>query len=108
MIRYTTPTLYSTVKSVDLTVGYDVYVSLKQDVQIDKSGEDLTLELVGEDTLISFKLSQLESAMFNFDKRVLVQINAIDENGNRLATGIKEVPVMRNLLDKEISYGDRV
>lgn len=106
MIRYTTPTLYSTVKDVDLTVGYDVYVSLKQDVQIDKSGEDLTLELVGENTLISFKLSQLESAMFNFDKRVFVQINAIDENGNRLATGIKEVPVMRNLLDKEISYGD--
>lgn len=107
MINYTTPTLYSTVKGIDLTVGYDVYVSLEQDrVQLDKSGEDLTLELVGEDTLISLKLSQTESAGFNFGKRVLVQINAIDESGNRLATGIKEVPVMRNLLDEEISYGD--
>lgn len=107
MINYTTPTLYATVKGIDLTVGYDVYVSLEQDrVQLDKSGEDLTLETQGEDTLISLKLSQMESAAFNFGKRVFVQINAIDENGNRLATGIKEVPVMRNLLDKEISYGD--
>lgn len=107
MINFTTPTLYANVKGVDLTTGYDVYVSLEQDrVQLDKSGEDLTLELNDDDTLISFRLTQLESAMFNYGKRVFVQINAIDENGNRLATGIKEVPVMRNLLDREIEYGD--
>lgn len=106
MINYTTPTLYARVKNFDCTTGYDVYVSLEQSChQLDKSGSDLTLELDGEDTLISVKLTQKESAMFDFNGKVFVQINVIDENGYRAATGIKQIPVMRNLLDKEISYG---
>ena len=106
MINYTTPTLYARVKNIDFTIGYDAYVSLEQgDVQLDKSGDDLTLELDGEDTLISFTLTQKESAAFDFGSKVYVQINIIDQNNVRAATGIKQIPVMRNLLDKEISYG---
>ena len=109
MIKFTTPTLYARVKNIDLTEGYDVYVSLEQGKnQLDKSNADLTLELDGEDTVLSFMLSQLESASFDLESPVYVQINVIDANGYRAATGIKKVPVMRNLLDKEISYGDRV
>ena len=106
MINFTTPTLYARVKNIDFTSGYDVYVSLEQGgYQLDKSTSDLTLELDGEDTLISFVLSQKESASFDFNAKVFMQINIIDGNGYRAATGIKTIPVMRNLLDKEISYG---
>lgn len=106
MINYTTPTLYARVKNIDFTSGYDVYVSLEQGCrQLDKSGSDLTLELDGEDTLISLVLTQKESASFDFNRSVYMQINIIDENGVRAATTIKQIPVMRNLLDKEISYG---
>lgn len=106
MINYTTPTLYARVKNINFTTGYDVYVSLEQGCrQLDKSGEDLTLEMDGNDTLISFVLTQIESASFDFNSRVYMQINIIDENGCRAATGIKQIPVMRNLLDREISYG---
>lgn len=106
MINFTTPTLYARIKNIDFTTGYDVYVSLEQGAyQLDKSTSDLTLELDNNDTVISFVLSQKESASFDFNGRVLMQVNVIDANGYRAATGIKKIPVMRNLLDKEISYG---
>lgn len=106
MINWTTPTLYARLKSIDVTEGYDIYISLEQgEHQLDKSNEDLTVVMDGTDTLISLVLTQAESASFRWNTSALMQINVIDENGVRAATGIKQIPVMRNLLDKEISYG---
>lgn len=110
MINYTTPTLSLTVEGVDLS-GMDTYVSLEQgQKELTKTGENLTIEpIVGEettDTKIAFTLTQEESAMFNFGKSVSLQVNFINASGVRDATEIKTIPVMRNLLDEVIAYGD--
>lgn len=106
MINYTTPTISLTVEEVDLT-GTDVYVSLEQgNHELTKSGSDLIISTDEGDTNIIFTLTQEESASFNFGKSVSVQVNWISQAGVRDATEIKSVGVMRNLLDKVISYGD--
>ena len=110
MINYTTPTLSLTVEGVDLT-GMDIYVSLEQgQKELTKTGEDLIIEpIVGEattDTKITFTLTQEESAFYDFGKSVSVQVNWISSSNVRDATEIKTIPVMRNLLDEVIEYGD--
>ena len=110
MINYTTPTISLTVEGVDLS-GMDVYVSLEQgQKELTKTGDDLIIEpIIGAettDTKITFTLTQEESATFNFGKSVSVQVNFINSSGVRDATEIKTIPVMRNLLDEVIAYGD--
>lgn len=110
MIRYTTPTISLTVEKADLT-GKDVYVSLEQGSMIlTKSGSDLTVTVTTVDeqpmTTISFTMTQEESATFNENKSVSVQVNFISADGVRAATGIKTIKVMRNLLNEVIEYGD--
>ena len=110
MINYTTPTISLTVEGVDLS-GMDVYVSLEQGkTELTKTGTDLIIEpIVGEgttDTSITLTLTQEESAAFDFGKSVSVQVNFIDSSGVRDATEIKTIPVMRNLLDEVIEYGN--
>lgn len=110
MINYTTPTISLTVEGVDLS-GMDTYVSLEQgNKELTKTGDDLIIEpIVGEettDTAITFTLTQEESAFYDFGKSVSVQVNWISSAGVRDATEIKTIPVMRNLLDKVVAYGD--
>ena len=109
MIRYTTPLLPLEVEDIDLTQNQDVYVSMKQDaVYMEKRGEDLTITYDGESNIstISYGLTQAESAKFDFGAAVEVQVNFINEAGIRDATNIARIPVMRNLLNREIKYGD--
>ncbi len=106
MINYTTPTISLTVEGVDLS-GMDTYVSLEQgQKELTKTGDDLIIEPVESDTSIVFTLSQTESAFFDFGKSVSVQVNWVSSSNVRDATEIKTFPVMRNLLDKVIEYGD--
>lgn len=110
MINYTTPTISLTVEGVDLS-GMDVYVSLEQgQKELTKTGGSLIIEpIIGTgttDTSIVFALTQEESASFDFGKSVSVQVNFINASGVRDATEIKAVPVMRNLLDEVIAYGN--
>ena len=109
MIQYTTPTISLTVEGVDLT-SQEVYVSLEQGTtELTKSGTALTLdsETIGRttNTLISFVMSQEESASFRYNLPVNIQVNWINSSGVRSATEIKSIPVMKNLLDEVISYG---
>ena len=109
MINYTTPSISLVVESVDLT-GNDVYVTLEQGShELTKTGSDLiiTTDTHGQqtDTEIVFTLSQTESASFNINKSVSVQVNWINTSGVRDATEIKTIGVMRNLLDEVIEYG---
>ena len=109
MINYTTPSISLVVESVDLT-GNDVYVTLEQGShELTKTGSDLiiTTDTHGQqtDTEIVFTLSQTESASFNINKSVSVQVNWINASGVRDATEIKTIGVMRNLLDEVIEYG---
>lgn len=108
MIRYTTPTISLSVEKTDLT-GKDIYVSLEQgNIYLTKSGAELTVNVETVEqkpiTHISFTLTQEESATFNENKSVSVQVNWISSDGVRAATGIKSIKVMRNLLNEVIEY----
>ncbi len=110
MINYTTPTVALTIEGVDIS-SHDIYVSLEQGCnELTKTGTDLnvTTETIGQvtNTNITFTLTQLESASFDFNRNVLVQVNWITSAGVRSATEIKNIPVMRNLLDEVIEYGN--
>ena len=109
MIRYTTPILPLEVEGIDLTQNEDVYVTLEQgSVELTKSGSDLTIEYdpQTEISTITFMLTQEETSAFNINKSVAIQVNFINASGVRDATNIATVPVLRNLLDKVINYGD--
>lgn len=109
MIRYTTPILPLEVEGVDLTDNEDVYVTLEQGgLELTKKGSDLTVQYDGETDIstITFSLTQEETAAFNLNRAVDVQVNFINASGLRDATNIATLPVLRNLLDKVISYGD--
>lgn len=110
MINYTTPTITLIVEGVDIT-NDDVYVSLKQgSIEITKTDADLTVnsETIGEitNTKIEFTLTQQESAAFSTKDVVSAQVNWINADGVRAATGITTLKVRRNLLDEVINYGD--
>lgn len=110
MIRYTTPTISLVVEGVDISEK-DIRVTLEQsNVELTKKGADLTVSTTTHeqvtDTNIQFALTQEESALFRVNAGCAVQVNWISSNGVRAATEIKSVPVMRNLLDEVIAYGD--
>lgn len=111
MINYTTPVIALTVEDRDLT-DKDVYVSLEQ-VTLEQTytGNRLQLQTatVGQrtDTNINILLTQEESAAWDFNKSVRVQVNWISAQGIREATNKATIPVMENLLDRVIQYGDQ-
>ncbi len=103
MIRYTTPTIEVEVET-DLT-GNDVWFSIRQDtVRLDKKIS--TISVTQGVTSFDVPLTQEETAMFIAGDPVLVQVNWIDTNGVRDATGIQRISAFQNLLDKVIAYGD--
>ena len=109
MIRYTTPILPLEVEGIDLTDNEDVYVTLVQgSIELTKRDSDLTIEYSAETEIstITFSLSQEETAAFSLTKAVDIQVNYINASGVRDATNIAIIPVLRNLLDKVIRYGD--
>ena len=110
MINYTTPSITLTVEGVDLS-WMNVYVSMEQgQKKLTKTGGSLIIRPIVEeettDTTITFALTQEESAFFDFGKKVSVQVNWISSTGVRDATETKTIPVMRNLLDKVVEYGN--
>ncbi len=110
MINYTTPTISLTVEGVDISSN-DVYVSLVQGInELTKTGSDLNISVstVGQitNTDITLVLTQEESASFDYNRNVSVQVNWINSSGVRAATEIKAIDVMRNLLDEVIEYGN--
>ena len=110
MINFTTPTIHLIVEGVDIT-GKEVYVTLEQGCrELTKSGSDLIVEAETDqeqtDTNITFVLTQEESARFDHNNNVSIQVNWIASNGVRAATEIKGIKVMKNLLGEVISYGD--
>ena len=105
MINYTTPTITLTVEGVNIS-AFDIFVTLEQGkTELTKTGAELTIstETVGQitNTIISFMLSQKESASFDYSRYVDVQVNWFN-NGTRNATEIERIEVMRNLLDRVI------
>lgn len=106
MIKYTTPAVTLIVENTDITSN-DIYVSLEQGTtELTKTGDALAIEVTEEGTQIGFVLTQEESALFDPNRNVSIQVNWISSNGVRAATDIRTIPVMKNLLDEVIEYGD--
>lgn len=110
MINYTTPTIRLIVEGKDITAN-DIRVTLEQGkTELTKKGTDLTVQAVTHgqvtDSEITFVLSQTESGAFDFNRSVSIQVNWITSDGVREATNIQTLPVMRNLLDEVIEYGN--
>ncbi len=105
MIQYTTTTLHLMVRGVDLT-PYEVHVTIEQG----NKEYDLTDGVVtydeGDDgaTHIRVALSQAQTGSLRKGK-CKVQVNWIDQSGNRNATVIKETEVLANLLDRVVEHG---
>ena len=104
MIQYTTPTLTVRVKNVALTNTDEVWLTLQpHDTQVLK-GEPLTIEdpsfeTDGDDTLVSVKLTQAQSASLATGS-VWAQVNWLSTDGTRGATKRTNFSVELNLLDE--------
>lgn len=102
MRRYTTPTYTFTISGVDLS-SMDVYVTFKQGSTI-LTIEDCTVTYADETSTIEVSLTQAQTASFIVGKDCKVQVNAINIDGDRLATKERTVKVKVNLLEEVITY----
>ena len=107
MINYTTPTISLIVEGTDIST-HDIYVTLEQGKKkLTKSGADLNITTETHDqvtdTKITLTLTQEESASFDYNRNVAIQVNYITSQGVRDATEMKNIGVMRNLLDEVIA-----
>lgn len=103
MRQYTTPTMRLFVEDRDLT-GWDVRVTIAQ------GGKKLTISdpaIENDETgsMLTFTLTQAQTGMFA-DSSVGIQVNAIDQDGRRIASPIVRHEVGANLLSMEITYGE--
>ena len=110
MIQGTTPTRTLRVVGMDLT-PYDMLVSLRQLArrrpnphEVDITSDDITVELDGTDTLVSFTLTQEQSLGF-VPGRVEAQINYGSES-HRMATKPVTLPVEKNLYTGVIEFAE--
>lgn len=101
MRRYTTPTIELTVEGHDLTAS-DVYVTMRQQGR-ELTVEDADVTLDGGDTVITFSLTQEQSATFR-EGRARVEVNWVDADGFRNATSIGELAVTPNLLNRVVEH----
>lgn len=101
MIQYTTPSISLIIEGIDIS-AYDIYVSLEQGAtELTKQAQDLVITTEGDNTIITLTLSQEETAAFDVNKYVNLQVNYI-KDGVRAATEIKYIKVMRNILNEVI------
>lgn len=105
MIRWTTPTLAFLVPEPSI-LGCNVYVTLEQKGRV-LTMNDPDVELTEDETGVSIEvhLTQEQTAGFKFREPVKVQVNWIDQYGERNATVEKEITVYDNLLKEVIEYG---
>lgn len=101
MKRGTTPT-FNVVCDVDLS-DYTIFLTLEQ------GNLELTLTPECESTqtgcTLSVTLTQEQTLAFNDRMRASMQIRAIDENGQAIASNIMSVDIGRILKEGVISYG---
>lgn len=103
MRRGTTPLVSLVVYGYDLT-DCAVYATIRQGTNIiTKTGEALTIEAVGNDTAVTFGLTQQDTLGLTKGK-ANVQIRWIDADGVALATDIADIQIDGILLEGEIAY----
>ena len=103
MIRGTTPDYLLTIDEYDLT-DKTVFVTIRQGpTVITKSGNQLTITVDGEKTIIAFTLTQWDTLQLS-DGKAEVQVRFIDSNGVARATERAELIVDKVLLERVITY----
>lgn len=103
IIQYTSPSIPFVV-DIDLTDAQILVTFEQGDITLTKRASDVVV--TEGTTSFIIDLEQAETAEFNIQKPVEVQINWIYINGKRGATEPRMFPVLKNLLDEVISYGD--
>ena len=107
MIRGTTPTNVFTT-NVDLT-GAKIFLTYSQfgKTVFEKTEDDITIETITGETpeyKLSVTLTQEDTLLLASDAIVNMQIRAIFENGNAIASDIMEATVGSILKNGEIEY----
>ena len=108
MIQYTTPTITIRVRGADIT-ACDVTVSLRQTIRkyeshhvVDIDADDLTLTLDGDDTLVTFQLTQAQTGGF-VPGEVEAQVN-YGSTTTRMATTVVTLKATKNLLSGQVTF----
>ena len=106
MYRGTTPTHKLNVDT-DLTQAR-VYVSYKQrgSVIVERNNETETNTLTIDSESVTLTLTQEETLKFYSNEKVEIQIRAVFENGNAIASSIVSVYTDKILKDGVIVYND--
>lgn len=99
MRRGTTPWIELTLDGCDNIESYKtIVITLKQGIiEINKNKDDLTIE----ENMIRFQLTQKETLEFRNDRKVQIQLRAVDDVGNAIATDIISASV-QDVLNEEV------
>ena len=94
MRRGTTPWIELTLDGCYKTI----VITLKQGIiEINKNKDDLTIE----ENMIRFQLTQKETLGFRNDRKVQIQLRAVDDVGNAITTDIISASV-QDVLNEEV------
>lgn len=98
--RYTTPTF---VLKVDEKIDdFDIHVTFKQTRTVLTFTKDEidSIQWDGEYTRLAVTFTQKQSSLFKENVPVEIQVNVMDDNGYRVATGIVNCNFGKNLLEE--------
>ena len=101
MRKGTTPTLVFTL-DLETALLKSIYLTLQQGtLQVTKTGEEM--RLLEDGCSVAVTLTQEETLQFVAGQFVSVQVRAVTQNGEAVATNILDVPMEAVLLDGVIT-----
>lgn len=105
MRRYTTPTETVILRGANLT-ECDIYVTYRQGSKVILTVNDIESTFDGTDTILTYELSQQDTAKFKAGAGT-IQVNWITPENKRDATDEKPIDaVTRNNLEVVLVYGE--
>ena len=102
MRRYTTPTITANITGIDLT-GMKTFTTLRQGNTL-LTLEDLPVTVTENGCKLEGVLTQEQTAMFEANNDINIQVRYINAQGVASATNIKRVSVNSVLMPGVISY----
>ena len=103
MRRWTTPTQRIVIHDVDLS-NCDIYLTVNQG----KNSVTFKSPIVSTsdaDTILEFDLTQKDTSGFSVGTAT-IQINWVTPNNKRFATDTATIKITKNLLEREVTYGE--
>ena len=93
MYRFTTPT-HEFHLSLDVSRSSELLITYSQSGRIILEKHKSDLDISDDGKTVSFKMSQTESALFNSENPVSLQVRVLTSSGDSFASPIKEVSIM--------------